>query len=47
LQDSLHTCDVVLNKVQLPLNTQHFYCIGVYTRLDTNQNVYCSVNVVE
>jgi hypothetical protein len=25
---------------------QHFYCIGVYTRLDTNQNVYCSVTVV-
>jgi len=42
----LHTCDVILNNVQLPLNTQQFYCIGVYTKLDTNQNVYCSVNMV-
>jgi len=46
LQGSLYTCDVILNKVQLPWNMQHFYCIGVYTKLNSNQNVYCSVHVV-
>lgn len=46
MQESLYTCDVILNKVQLPCSTQHFYCIGVYTKLDSNQNVYCSVHVV-
>ena len=46
MQDSLHTCDVTLKNIQLPSNTQHFYCIGVYTKLDTNQNVYYCVSVV-
>ena len=46
MQESLYTCDVILNKVQLPCSTQHFDCIGVYTKLDSNQNVYCSVHVV-